>query len=398
VLAPTEARGWWSTGRSSLLVLVVVLPLYLLTMTPAGDINVDAEPVAVPAWHLVQFGTVDLEGFHEADGNPFIGPGAEGRVVSNRPLLLSLLTVPAYVVTNDDTYTPDPSTVSAALITTAAVLVLHLVLRRVVPPPWALGGALVFALGTATWPISSSQLWPHGPGQLVAALVLLALASGRVAWAGLAAGVGVLARPVTAVAPLVLALYAAVQRRWRDAIVLVVPSGLAIVATVAYNAWAFGEPSLSGGYASHFRESLTDQSPLGFARNVANMAVSPANGLFLWSPIVLVALVGLRRSWSSTPDWARQAAVAGLAYMLVHLRLNRASGGLPYDYRYPLEPLMLAAPALVLGVRAFLPGPEWRQRVVVLAVGASLMFQGTMAITYDCDEIVDYELAECSLL
>ena len=59
---------------------------------------------------------------------------------------------------------------------------------------------------------------------------------------------------------------------------------------------------------------------------------------------------------------------------------------------------MLAAPALTLGVRAFLPGPGWRQRVAALAVGASLMFQGAMAVTYECDEIIPYELAECSLL
>jgi hypothetical protein len=396
-MTTTDAGGWWSLPRSSLLVLLVVLPLYLLTMTAEQDINVDADPVAMPAWHLVQHGTVDLEGF-DAGGNPFVGPGAEGRVMSNRPLMLSILTLPAYAVTNDDTYTPDPSTLTAALLTAAAVLVLHLVLRRVVPPPWALGSVLVFALGTATWPISSSQLWPHGPGQLVGALVLLALSGGRIGRAALAAGVGVLARPVTAVVPLVLAIYAAAGRRWRDAAVLLVPAALAIVATVAYNAWAWGEPSLSGGYASHFRESLTDQSPLGFARNVGNMAFSAPNGLFLWSPIVLVALFGLRRSWAITPDWARQAAVAGLVYMLVHLRLNRASGGLPYDYRYPLEPLTLAAPALVLAVRSFLQGAEWRRRVVFLGVAASLVVQGTVALTFECDELIDNELAECSLL
>jgi hypothetical protein len=90
--------------------------------------------------------------------------------------------------------------------------------------------------------------------------------------------------------------------------------------------------------------------------------------------------------------------VAGLVYLLVHPRLNRASGGLPYDYRYPLETLTLATPALVLGARAFVSGAELRRKVVVVTVAASLLLQGTVAFTYECDEIIEDQLATCSLL
>jgi hypothetical protein len=76
-----------------------------------------------------------------------------------------------------------------------------------------------------------------------------------------------------------------------------------------------------------------------------------------------------------------------LVYLLVHLRLNRASGGLPLDYRYPLEPLMLAAPTGVIAVRAFLSGDEWRKRALVLALGASVLLQGAMALTYECTPV-----------
>jgi hypothetical protein len=381
----------------ALLLVAIVLPLYLMTMVAAEDINVDAEPAALPAWHLVQFGTVDLTGV-DARGNPFVQPTEDGKVMSNRPIALSLLAVPAYLVTNDPTFTPDPSTLTAALVTMASVVVLLVVLRRCLPPPWALGGTLVFALGTASWPIAAGQLWPHGPGQLFAALTLLALSGRRVGAAGWAAAAGVLIRPVTAVVPVVLAVVAAIERRWRDAVLLVLPAVVALGAVAAYNDWAFGEPSISGGYASHFRDNVTDQSLWGFGNNVLLMALSPRNGLLVWSPVVLVALLGLRRSWSSTPDWARHSAIAGLVYMLVHLRLNRASGGLPYDYRYPLEALTLAAPALVLAARSLVSGGEWGQRAVVLGVGASLMLQGIVATTYECEVIVENELASCSLL
>jgi hypothetical protein len=393
----TRDEGGPSSWLGSLILVLLVLPLYLATMVGTADVNVDTDPAALPAWQLVENGTMDLSGL-VIDDNPFILDTESGRVMSDRPPGLSLVAVPAYLFTNDPTYSPDPSTVTSALVAMGAVLVMHVVLRRCVPPRWAVGGALAFALCLATWPISAAQLWPHGPGQLLFALTLLALASRRPAIAGLAMGIEVVIRPVSAIVPAVLAGSALWRRRWRDAVVLMVPALVGLGALLVFNDWAFGTPSLSGGYGSHFRDSLTDQSLFGYVRNVAAMLLSPKNGLLLWSVALVPALLGLRRSWSETPEWARQAALAGLVYLLVHPRLNRASGGLPYDYRYPLESLTLAAPALVLGVRAFLDGSELRRRIVVATVAASLLLQGTVAFTYECDEIVEDELASCSLL
>jgi hypothetical protein len=350
----------------------------------------------MPAWHLVQHGTVDLDGF-DTNGNPFIKRTAQGRVMSDRPVALSLLAVPAYLLTNDPTYTPDPSTLTAALLAVASILVLHLVLRRCVPPWWALGGALVFALGSASWPISSEQLWPHAPGQLAAALVLLGLSAARPIAAGVAAALGVLVRPVTAIVPLVLAVGAGLDRRWREAIGLVVPSAVALGAVALYNRWAFGSLSISGGYASTFRDNVTHQSPLDYLANVAHMVVSPQNGILFWSPVIAVAVVGMWHAWRTTPDWARRAAVAGLVYLLVHLRLNRASGGLPYDYRYPLEALTLALPALVLGAKDLVDRRPALTKVLVAAVFASVLMQGIVATTFRCVDIPGGD-AQCSLL
>jgi hypothetical protein len=391
-----EGGGQPTALVGSLLLVLIVLPLYLLTMVTVDDINVDAEPAAMPAWHLVQHGTVDLDGFDTND-NEFINRTPEGRLISDRPLALSLLAAPAYLITNVATYTPQPSTVTAALLTLASVLVLYLVLRRCLPARWAFGGAAVFALGTASWPISSVQLWPHGPGQLAAALVLLGLSAGQPFAAGLAAGVGVLVRPVTAVVGIVLAATAAWGRRWREAAALLLPTLLALGAVATYNRWAFGSFSISGGYASTFRDNITGQSPLRYLGNVVDMAVSPQNGMLFWSPMIIACLVGLWHAWATTPDWARRGAVTGLVYLLVHLRLNRASGGLPYDYRYPLEGLMLATPALVLGARALAQRGEAATKVLVAAVMASVLLQGIVATTFECVDLPNGD-AQCSLL
>jgi hypothetical protein len=308
-----------------------------------------------------------------------------------------LVAVPAYVVTNDEVFNPDPSTVTASVVAIASIFLLLVVLRRCTSEAWAVGGALAFALGTATWPISAGQLWPHGPGQLAAVLVLLALSSGHPAGAGAASALGILVRPVTAIVPAVLAIGALLRRQVREAIAIALPGALALVLVVVYNRWAFGSYSLSGGYQSMFRENVTEQTAWKYLQHVAAMVGSPKNGVLFWSPVVIVALLGLPRGWRVAPPWARQAAVAGLVYLLVHLRLNRASGGLPIDYRYPLEPMMLAAPLGVMAVQAFVVGAEWRRRVLVLALGASVFLQGAMALSYECDPLPNGD-AECGVL
>jgi hypothetical protein len=271
------------------------------------------------------------------------------------------------------------------------------VLRRCLPARWAFGGAAVNALGTASWPISSVQLWTHGPGQLDSALVHLALSAGQPYADGLGAGVGVLVRPVTAVVGIVLAATAAWGRRWREAAALLLPTAVALGVVATYNRWAFGSFSISGGYASTFRNNITGQSPLKYLGNVVDMAVSPQNGMLFWSPMIIACLVGLWHAWATTPDWARRGAVTGLVYLLVHLRLNRASGGLPYDYRYPLEGLMLATPALVLGARALAQRGEAATKVLVAAVMASVLLQGIVATTFECVDLPNGD-AQCSLL
>jgi hypothetical protein len=211
--------------------------------------------------------------------------------------------------------------------------------------------------------------------------------------------VGVLLRPVTAVVPFVLALVAAWQRRWAAAVALGAPAVVALAGVVAYNDWAFGRPTISGGYGAGFGDRLQGQSPLEYLGNVVDMSVSPQNGLFFWSPIVLVACLGLPAVWRDLPEWVRQSSIAGLVYLLVHLRLNRASGGLPYDYRYPLESLALALPALVLATRALVARRAWGQRAVILTVGISLLLQGAVATTFECEEPAEPGAdAICSLL
>jgi len=392
--------------RSVLLLLAVVVPVYAATAEyDPTDLNVDVEAAALPAWNLAVRGTTDLASIdadrHPAAAralarNPWIGSGEEG-TFSNRPVGLWAVAVPAYLLSGVDDYRAWPATVTAISLTSLAMVVVLLTLRALVPSRAAWLGAAGLALLTATWPISSSQLWPHGPGQLFAAVALLAAAQHRRALSAVAfAGAG-LVRPVTVVMPGAIALLHALRRRWAWAAALGVATLTAIVATVAYNAATFGAPSLSGGYSSGFRENLVGQGVTDYVANLWGFFFSVRHGLAWWTPVLVPAAIGLRHVWGVQPDWVRHGLLAGLAYIAVHARLNRVSGGLPFDYRYPLEPLVLAWPAVVQGTRCALRRSRPLHLATVAAIGVSLALQGLMATTADCATQAGSSEAVCSL-
>ena len=184
--------------ESFLLVFAVLAAVYAPTATWSGAINVDAEASAVPAWQLATTGNLYVE---HLPWNPwFVDVGAHR--VSNRPLGAILWAVPFYLLFGSaGAPTVWPSTVAALMATSLAMGFLLLGIRRITTPALAFFATLALGLGTATWPISSDQLWAHGPGQMWVALGMLALASDRSFASGLALGAGVLTRPPREVGP-----------------------------------------------------------------------------------------------------------------------------------------------------------------------------------------------------
>ena len=105
-----------------------------------------------------------------------------------------------------------------------------------------------------------------------------------------------------------------------------------------------------------------------------------SRGLFVWSPFVLILLLGVRTGWRAAPSWARGAAVGGLIYFLIQMKANRYSGGGGFTgYRYPLEPLMAAAPLLVYVFREWVTVNRLRQRVFVFTALSAVALQ-TVAV------------------
>jgi len=350
------------------------------------EVNVDAVASALPAWSLAAHGTIDLPA--GALANPWVVEGQDGNF-SNRPPGTFLVAVPAYLVVGaPTTFSNAPATATAVTLTAAAMAVLFLTLSRVVPAHAALFAVVVFGFGTATWPISSAQLWPHGTGQLAAAIGVFGLATRRYLAGGLGFAGGLVVRPPTALFSAVTGLWVSAEaddEKWRPVLAIGVTSLTSLALLMLYNKVVFGSFGISGGYSPQLAESFATMSWGDYARNLLAMFALPKNGFLVWSPVILVAHFALFENWNRAPGWARASWAAGLIYLLVHARLNRASGGLAFNYRYPLEPLVMMAPLLTVGAVDWVRRSGTTRRLVVAGSLLSVFLQAVYVFTLTCE-------------
>lgn len=352
LLTRLERAAPW---QAFLVVFVPVVAIYLLTMDRANfEQGVDAVAAALPAWRWAMFGDIDLSRFAEL---PWIIE-VDGRFVSNRAPGVAFVSVPAYWILGDPAVSGTvpsmvPATITAAVLSAAVAGILHIVFRRIATPEYALGAALLFALGTSTWSISANELWSHGPAQFFLALALLAIAVQRHLAAGLAFGCALLVRPVTAIIAGATGLIRGWQERSiRPVVGIAAGALLGLAMLLVYNMAVLDTLSPApAGYGESFLDRAQRQSPLAYLGDVTGMLFHPKYSVFVFSPFLVFTLPGLRPAWRTAQPWVRAAALGGLVYILIHLRLNRYWGGAEFNYRYPLEMLVMMSPLLLLSWR-----------------------------------------------
>jgi hypothetical protein len=179
---------------------------------------------------------------------------------------------------------------------------------------------------------------------------LLALSTRRDVFAGVWFGVSILTRPVTAVTAFISGAGEAIRRRSIVTLLSIGGTALAGVALLlVYNYQVFGIWSVRGGYSTNFMSGALDRFTIGgYVTNLSAMFFG-YRGVLTSTPVVGIATYAAIRYWRDLPGWAKTGALAGLGYLLVHAILNRASGASIVFYRYPLEPLVMASAALIIG-------------------------------------------------
>jgi hypothetical protein len=254
----------------------------------------------------------------------------------------------------------------------------------------ALALALIYGLCTCAWSVSSQILVQHGPAELFLAMgTYFFLRKTKISplLAGLALSAAVVCRPTCFVVIAVLAIWLAVKDRksllWFCLGAL--PLGLMLV---GYSWHTFGDPWAPGQLLVGSRVAITKtgsadlwQTP--FFVGAAGLLLSPARGLLVYSPVVLVALWGMGRVWRD-PKWAdlRPLTLAALVLFVPAAKRFDWWGGWSYGYRLIMESVTLLA-FVAIPVVAAVSAKRWRLAVVGALALWSLGVQTVGAFAYD---------------
>lgn len=249
----------------------------------------------------------------------------------------------------------------------------------------AAAAALVWGLGTLTWPYGT-MLYEHVPAAvLLAAAVLLVfqVERGRGAplpgllAAGIAAGVGCTVSYLLVPVAALLALWALRAVGWRGALAFAVGLGGPLTALAVYHQTCFGSPWATA-YAFQNPEFLAAGTglfgvlqPPRLDRLLLSL-VSPFRGLWFGSPVLLLAVPALwslgRRRRERT--FALVAALVVAFFLLFTASFNGWHGGWASGPRYVVPMLPLLAAPLALAFRRW---PRWTTVLAGVSIAVQLL-------------------------
>jgi hypothetical protein len=296
--------------------------------------------------------------------------GPSGHDVTTTPTASSVLALPVVAVFElagargeDWDAWMEAAMLTAALTSAASVAVLFVLLTRLTTRRRAALVAATYAWGTLAWGVSGQALWQHGGAALALCVALLALVDRRFLLAGAAITAMAAFRLTTPV--MALFLLPLVGRRPRDWLRFAVGALPFPLALAIYNTVAFGSP-LEQGYGTGRITSSVQLADGRVLEGISGLLFSPGRGLFLYSPVLLFAVVGAVRGRRSV--LYRSCAIALVAYVVVVANVSQWWGGECFGARKLAEALPLLAVLLVPAVDAIVHTRWLRLYLALLAV------------------------------
>jgi hypothetical protein len=290
---------------------------------------------------LVQELDFDLDEYPDVE--PPFARVVDGRRVSIYPVLPAIVAAPVFGLSRlvfelDETGCALAGKLAASLLSSLAAGLLFVAVARRWPGEGAIA-AWGFALGTSVWS-TSQALWQHPAAVafLAWAVVWMLRAEDDDAWAGLTGlplSLAAAARHADALLVAVLALGVAVRWPRRiPALALWAAPGVALV--LVYQWLAFGSPLTHGFSGSLGRFS----EPWGTGH--LGLLVSPGKGLFVFTPVAVVAIAGLLVALRRGEAWlASTLGAAALAHWILMGRWTEWHGGECYGPRLMTDVLPL---------------------------------------------------------
>lgn len=265
----------------------------------------------------------------------------------------------------------------ASIVEAIVALLLWSVFRRFVSARWSLGLVLLYFLATSVRTVASQALWQHAGVHLAIATALWLVlderpaTAGRTVLAGLALGLGTVARQTTAV------LVAGIVSR-RTFVRVIAGFGIGIIPLLVYNAFAFGDPFEQGYGAKPFDTPILT--------GLYGLLLSPSRGLLVYAPYLAFAIVALVLAWRTRGHVAarlRGLGIIALATLLLYATYTEWWGGRVFGPRFldDQAPVLFAALAWGIG-HGLLSRALWRRLFWIGAAWSLLLFNAA-ALVYD---------------
>lgn len=276
---------------------------------------------------------------------------------------------------------------TASALVAAALGFVFLTLTRFGSPGVALAVTIGLGLGTNWWGTFARTLGQHEVVAFGVSLAMLAwlrpameLTTRRLLIGAIGLAIAVTARfqiaPLAAVLLLGLVARLGMRRAFAPAVVV----GGALAALFAVQFYWFGHifgamPRLEALHpAVHAVTGSLSHTPWVGA---AGLLVSPNRGIVFFSPVVLVALIGIPALLRRFPDvGAGWLLLAALAQFGVYSIYNVWWGGFSYGPRYVLDFIVLLTPAAAVALTSVLTA-RWTRALCGLALAWSIVAAAT---------------------
>jgi len=268
------------------------------------------------------------------------------------------------------------ATLSSATVAGAAMAVFFLFLRRLrlnVRDSMLLTGCVAF--GTYLFPYSgyffseplSTLLF------LLAAYALFGsenpLTSKRAIVAGVILGFSLWVRPTMVLAAGVFGLATVIRDRkdrWKNAFLVLLLPGLSGVGYLIRNKYLFGR-ALEFGYpdtAELGKQLNTFHAP--FYVGLTGFLLSPGKSVFLYCPLLILAIYGMRKLWKTDRGLATLCCGLPLVYLLFYMRYTQWEGGFCPGPRYLLPAVIVST--LGIAPLVLMRSPRLKQALLAFAI------------------------------
>jgi hypothetical protein len=388
-----QSRRWLTSGawRTPLLLFVAITLVYNVG-GKLDDLG-DSYPARYLPLSILREFDLDLDEFFFSQREiiDYYLQYRNGHFVSTFPVGAALLATPIYLLpvlwglTPQSPWMPFLEKSSARIIAALSVVFLYLAMRRLASPRHALLIALIYALGTSTFSVSSQALWQHGSAQLFLSLTIYLLLRGLdepkfVAPAGFTLAGMVFCRPTTALVALPILLYV-LHRHRRDLIGFTIFSLPPLLFLLDYNRYYFGSFFETG-----YGQSLATPSSFWWENSLLDglrwVLISPHRGLFIYSPIFLVSFAGIVLFWKrKTEPLLRYLSIIPFVMILLFARMNW-SGGWSYGPRYFADITPILALSLV-PVYALADRRRYLKGLLGVLAAVSIIMHAIGALGYD---------------